>query len=236
MQVTDVRGWTDVGPDSRFRNMVPNVIITADMIANGEYDGLLGDDFLGGFERPVIYDDGTTKFCMVLTLYVHPVGAGALAIGPTVALATNHNGRLLGEDGAYNVDGEEVSFVAGALLSHYCETSSFVGSGTTTVPVWSTSLAEGDAIWLVRRGDYELKSGTGAVAINDQIVVDAATTGGTLGFVRSAAALSVPPVLAEIQEYITGYGGKCLGVAAEADGAENSYFRCKLDLPPRYFR
>jgi len=231
MNVTDVTGWTDVNPDSRFRNAAPNVIITADEIANGEYDGIVGDDFNGGFERDVVYDDGTTKYFMTLTLYVHPVGAGALSIDPAAAAATNHNGRLLGEDGAMVQDAEDVQAIAGAMLSHYAETTSEIGSSTTRQPVWSTSLAEGDAIWLVRRGYYELKSGTGAIAAGDRLVAD---TNVTHGFVRTS--VSTIASQAQIQEVITGYGGKCVGIAVNADGAAHSMVLCKLDLPERMAR
>ena len=89
MKSTDVTGWTDMSPDSRFRNRVPSTIITADEIANGEWDGLLGDVFNGGVEREVVYYDGTTKWWMVLTLYVHPAGAGAFAINPATAYAAH---------------------------------------------------------------------------------------------------------------------------------------------------
>jgi len=235
MLVTDIRGWTDLDPNSRFRNAAPNVIISADAIANGEYDSLLGDIFTGGMERNVIYDDGTSKFHLTLTLYVHPVGAGALDIDPsnTVGLA-NHNGKLLAEDGDYAYDGHGNHLIAGALLSHYTATSSFIGSSTAQQPVWATSLAEGDAIWLVRRGEYELKTGTGSIAQYNRIVADESTTGGVTGCVRTAG--TAVATMVQIRETITGYGGDCVGIALVNDGAEGALVRCKLDLPPRIRR
>lgn len=239
MEATNIRAWTDISPDTRFRNMAPNVIITKDMIDNGEYDSLLGDEFLGGAEREVIYDDGTTKRQMTLTLYVHPTGAGALVINPTVVVATNHNGRLLGEDGAYVGDAEPVGAIAGALLSNYCETSSFVGSGGSTVPVWSTSLAEGDAIWLVRSGDYDLKMGTTGITPGSRIVSDISSGASTPSGCARGSTTSFGS-LAQIQEQITGYGGTCIGLYESSNGATNSVAnvlnRCKLALPKRMFR
>jgi len=233
MQVTDVRGWTDVQPDTRFRNAIPNHIITADEIANGEYDSLLGDFANGGMEREVIYDDGTTKPWMSLTLYVHPAGAGALAIDPAGAAAALPEGRLLGEDGAYVGDAEDVDDIAGMLFSHYTETSSFVGSSTANQPVWSTSLAEGDAIWLVRRVDVELHAGS-ALADGNRIVSDISGGAGTpSGCARPAVATIANQ--AEVQETVTGYGGKCIGVA-KAVVAQSNIGRCKLDLPRRMYR
>lgn len=238
MKSTDVTGWTDMSPDSRFRNRVPSTIITADEIANGEWDGLLGDVFNGGVEREVVYYDGTTKWWMVLTLYVHPAGAGAFAINPATAYATNHEGRLLGEDGAYLGDAANVDEIAGLLLSHYSESTSEIGSTTTRQPVWSTSLAEGDAIWLIRRGRVEMRNGAN-VAAGDRIVTDISTTGTRSGCVRTA--VTTVATQAQIQEYTPGYAGKCIGlvqvtVTEAASIAAGTRPLCKLDLPPRMYR
>ena len=189
MKSTDVTGWTDMSPDSRFRNRVPSTIITADEIANGEWDGLLGDVFNGGVEREVVYYDGTTKWWMVLTLYVHPAGAE-------------------------------------------------IGSTTTRQPVWSTSLAEGDAIWLIRRGRVEMRNGAN-VAAGDRIVTDISTTGTKHGCVRTA--VTTVATQAQIQEYTPGYAGKCIGIAQvtvteAASIAAGTRPLCKLDLPPRMYR
>jgi len=239
MKSTDVTGWTDLSPDSRFRNRVPSTIISADEIANGEWDTLLGDSFNGGVEREVIYDDGTTKWWMVLTLYVQPTGAGALAINPATAYATNHEGRLLLETGVLASDGAQIDAIAGLLLSHYSRTSSEIGSTTVRQPVWETSLAEGDAIWLIRRGRVEMRPGAN-VAAGERLVTDEATTGGHLGCVRPSIAMA-GPTGAQIEEHLPGPGGQCIGIAkvtlTEAAAiAASSYALCKLDLGPRFYR
>ena len=231
------RGWTDLAPDTRFRNRIPTVIITADEIANGEWDDFLGDDFNPGRNREVVYvDDDGERWPMELVLYVHPTGAGALTIHSGSASVCR--GRILGEDGAFSQSKEDVAALAGGMLSHYSETSSQIGSSTDQQPVWNTQIQEGDAIWLVRRGRYFALAdgaggGGGVSAAQVNLVVD--NSNGTDGAVQDSVGTIAN--LAEVKENITGISGKCIGRSYEAEGAtEAGYADIHLELPPRYVR
>lgn len=222
------RGWTDLDPSSRFRNMAPNVIILADNIANGEYDGLAGDVFNGDTSREVVYvDDDGNRWDMVLRLHKHPTGAGSLTIHN--GTASTCRGKLMGKDGAYVQDAEDVDNIAGGMLSHYCETTSLVGSSTSQQPVWSTAIAEGDHYWVVQSGKYHALADDDALAAAGLNLVTG-NGGGTDGAVEPS--VSTIASLAEIQENITGLSGKCIGRSLEAKGATTTgYVTIELDLP-----
>jgi len=222
-----IRAWTDLDPSSRFRNAAPNVIIRADTVANGEYDSMQGDDFRPGQIRRVAYfdtnDTSPTYWYQELVLYKHQAGAGSLAIYSGGASLCR--GRLLGEDGAFTGAKENVSDIAGGMLSNYCNTTSYIGNGGVQSPVWAESLEEGDYIWLVRGGRYEILS-DGTITAGSNLVTD--NSGGTDG----AAQDSVTTIasIAEIQENIM-FSGKCIGQANAS--AAGGYADITLDLGKR---
>lgn len=226
------RGWTDLDDHSRFRNRIPTVIITADEIANGEWDGLLGDDFKGQVVRKVVYvDSAGNRQYMELTLYVHRVGAGALTI--RTGATSNTRGKLLTELGAFTgAVGIENDTIAGGMLSQYSLTSSEIGSATAQEPVWETTLNEGDAIWLVRKGRWLALGDGAAVTAGSPVVAD--NSNGTDGAVQDASTMGTPNA-AEILQNLTGPHGNCVGYSREATNATVAgYAYIDLDLGNRF--
>lgn len=228
-----VTGWTDLAQSTRFRNRCPTTLILADEIANGEWDGLLGDVFKGEVNRPVVYvDEDGSRWYMELTLYIHPVGAGALTIRS--AGASTCRGKFITELGAYTttapIDSDDI---AGGMLSQYSETSGEIGSDTVREPAWSTTIQEGDALWIVRRGRYFALSDSDAACNDDaNVVVD--DSNGVDGAVQDAAAMSTPNA-AEILQNIPGHGGQNIGRFREDGGTTVAGFtEMDLHLPHRY--
>ena len=232
MEHTDVRAWTDLDPHSRFRNKSPNVIIKAAEIASGEYDSFLGDDFKPGHTRRVVYKDSSVSppehYVYEMILFVKPGGSGTLTIH--TGSASTSKGKLMGEDGAYTGDREDTIDIAGGMLTNYCVTTSFVGSSVSQQPVWETSFEVGDAIWLVRKGRYE-------VLVHDTVAVDlpvvTAATAGTVD--HSTTTFSATVTLGEIREQVTGVTGLCVGRCITAStGGAGTYGVIQLELPDRY--
>ena len=226
-----VTGWTDLDDHSRFRNAIPTTIITADEIANGEYDGLLGDVFKGEVNRRVVYvDESGNRQYLELTLYIHPVGAGAMTIRS--AGVSTCRGRLVSELGDYTATKPLLNkTIAGGLLSQYSETSSEIGSSTVREPVWLDTINEGDALWIVRRGRY-LALGDGAITIDTAVVAD--DSGASSGGVEDAAAMA-GPTAGQILENLGGPHGNKVGVSVEAlNNTVTGYAYIDLDLPRRF--
>lgn len=227
----DVTGWTDLDPDSRFRNSVPTTIITADEIANGEYDSLNGDVFQAGMTRKAVYKESDgTRWPVELVLYVHPVGAGALTI--RTAGASTCRGRFLSEAGAFTGAASVKNVtVAGGLLTQYSETTSEIGSSTSREPVWSTSIAEGDAIWVVRKGRYEALSDA-AVAAEIDVQLHNASGTGRVG----PANTMLTPNAAEIRAALPTGEGSCIGTSETLAAGAAAYFNIHVNLPDRWQR
>lgn len=229
----NVRNWTDLEDHSRFRNAIPNRIIRADEIANGEYDAVVGDAFHPGVRRKAVYIDTVPatdqRYEVDLVFYIHPVGAGAITL--LAAGVSQVRGRLLDTSGAFTTTRDDAYLVAGGMLTHYTETSSFIGSSVAQEPDWATTLNEGDGIWLVESGRYEalVDAAVGAADIymvteNGALAVDGAVDA-SVGTVANQA---------QVQEVITGIAGKCVGrsLAASVGG----YLDMILVLPQKAVR
>lgn len=230
-----VTGWTDLDDHSRFRNRIPTTMILADEIANGEWDGLLGDDFKGEVNRRVVYvDEAGNREYMELTLYIHPSGAGALTI--RTGSTPDCRGSFITEVGALSATKPLVnSDIAGGMLSQYSETSSEIGSSTAREPVWSTTLQEGDAIWVVRRGRYlALCDGAAVVNIGTNVVLD--DSGGTAGAIEDAVTPNAAnPTWPQIIQNSNNQLGGCIGAAIETeDDSVVGFAYIDLELPRRY--
>lgn len=228
MEHTNIRAWTDLNPGSRFRNAAPNVIIRASEISTGEYDGAEGDDFRPGVVRCAAYfdpEETSPKYWYVeLVLYKHPIGAGSISLHS--AGSSLCRGRFLGEDGSFTVSKNPAKDIAGGMLSHYCDTTSFISNGGSNQPTWATTLNEGDYIWLVRSGRYEaLCDGAGVVTAGSNIVVDNSDGGSPDGTVQNS--VTTIATLQQVEENVM-YSGRCIGYANEAQSG--AYADLTIDL------
>ena len=175
-------------------------------------------------------DEAGNREYVELTLYIHPVGAGALTI--RAAGVSTCRGRLVSELGDYTATKPLLNkSIAGGLLSQYSESTSEVGSSTVREPVWLDTINEGDALWVVRRGRY-LALGDGAITIDTAVVAD--DSGASSGGVEDASAMGTPNA-AEITENLSGPHGNKVGVSVEALNATvTGYAYIDLDLPRRF--
>ena len=162
---TDHRGWTDLQPHSKF--LPPNVVIPAEDFTLHGTNSAASDMYLEGMTRKVVYKDAAgQKYYMELMLYVHPVGAGALNLTlggvPTATQTGVSEGRFLLKTGALAGADAPQDTIAGAMLApYYDSTTEFTDSSISTV---AGALAEGDGIWVVRRGRLPLDTSAGIAA------------------------------------------------------------------------
>lgn len=235
--------WTDLGELS-FGQVHPNTIIrAADLARHCPYspDSAL---LAGGIERRVSYETAAgVRYILGLAPYVHPTGAGSLTIA-TVAydsagLATVTpvtEGLMIGEDGALvPIAGapQESGDIAGALFGDYY--THFDGNYDRRETYHALTIEEGDFLWVVRNGLFQMKYDGAAPTVGKHVVSSATTAG------RVQAALLVNTAGTNAQLYATmlqnQYGEKQylgLGRAAVLGAAGEVWV--ELELPPRRVR
>lgn len=230
------KGFSDIGEHSFL--LQPHIIIRAADIAQRRLI-TSGELYQPGMVRKVWYDDGTTKHYMELTFYVHPTGAADITLG-TIAEAAgvrtytpSVEGFFINEAGALIPNPEEVRDIAGQLFADYFY--HFDDNINQKEHNRALVLEEGDACWLLRRGDTEASSTT---AINADDMFMASTT--VIGRVEASPAINTAGTIAQYETTVlqntlgpVRSGARALGRATETIGAAG-LFNCHLDLGPRF--
>lgn len=224
---TDHRAWTDLQPSSKL--LPPNVIITAEELAvHGEAQSTSDLYQMGSETRKVVYDDiaNSRKYYMELVLYVHPAGAADITLA-NAAGVSQVNGEALRWSGAQ--PGNTASYtnddIAGFFLSHYyTATITPVGAGVNFI---ATTLTEGDAIWLVRRGMHELRADAAIGAAGVNLVCNNASAAGSVANATAFAA-TVAGIAENTSDLVN---GKAVAIARGTALAAGNFLLCDIILP-----
>lgn len=222
----------------------PHVIIREDDIDyNLVYD--TADRYLAtGRTRDVIYETSAgVKRYLKLTPYVHPAGAAALTLGSlstsaagVVTYTPSAEGYMVSEAGVFiPVAGISSGDVAGLLFTDYYY--HFNDNLNQREHFRATQIVEGDLLWLIREGRWEV-AGVGVVTDDDMLIVDTVTA----GKVKSAGAINTAGTIAQ---YNTSLRANTLGRANPQFGLALAHARATgtdtlidadILLPPRYRR
>lgn len=182
-------------------------------------------------------DDGT-RWSMELVLYKHPTGAADLTIGTqatatdgTVTYTPTQEGRLISETGVLVPTAgapQNGEVVAGALFADYY--THFDDDYTNFDNGRVITIEEGDLLWVVRRGEFELDF-SGAVTAGGHVVTSATVA----GEVQAAAAIDTTTAItlhATLAEHLLQRGYKAIGTAMETLGGAG-LGKVFLELPVR---
>lgn len=223
----------------------PHVIIKAeDITYNLVYEE--ADRYLAtGRTRDVIYeDDSGNKRYLELVPYVHPVGAANITLGTlatagsgVVTYTPSAEGFMLSEAGVLiPIAGISAIDVAGVLFADYYY--NFNDNLNQREHGRATVIEEGDLLWLIRAGRWELAS-SAAVTDDDMLIVSTATA----GKVMSAGAINTGGTIGDfntsLRKQILGDASPTYGLAlaqARATIGAAGLVDADIRLPRRFRR
>ena len=210
--------WTDI--DNNFWSAFgpPNRIIKAAELAMMVGDG--ADAHLFKQPRRCIYHhyDGTnyTEYDVELTLYIMTAATLTINSGTDTAC----RGLFLGEDGAVGAASDFQYTIAGLMFPYYYK------QPKAEQQYVETTLAVGDAIWVIRNGLCDVKNVSGSTDEDKLVPANS-------GVAATAAALVAPGPQTDAIILAHSWLDRCLG-RWKATVTTGNFGLARLCMPPRH--